>query len=138
MGFRYVPLQNAPEAFAPLIRKAIMKAMSLSARPKPAGEKRLRFLECLRGICALYVVCGHLISMVDPARLIGQVDRSPAWLCVMATALDYGHLAVAAFIVISGFSLHSLCLTTEMGPLPASNPTLFGEPNEFCLLITRA
>lgn len=69
-----------------------------------AGEK-LRYLEGLRGLTALYVVLGHLCSMADPNALSGKESDSPWWLQVLMYPLSFGHLAVAAFIVISGFCL---------------------------------
>lgn len=69
------------------------------------GTDRIPFVEGLRGFCALYVVLGHLCSMSDPSTLVGKVSTSPVWFQRLIAPFAYGHLAVAAFIVISGFCL---------------------------------
>lgn len=76
-------------------------------RPAPPipDTDRLPFLEGLRGIAALYVVLGHICSMADPSLLAGRVSRAPEWLQTVSGVFAYGHLAVAAFIVLSGFCL---------------------------------
>src|SRR5579884_3183604 len=66
---------------------------------------RLPFLEALRGLAALYVVIGHICTLADPARLLGRTDHAPEWLRSAMRPFQYGHLAVAAFIVLSGFCL---------------------------------
>jgi peptidoglycan/LPS O-acetylase OafA/YrhL len=66
---------------------------------------KLAFIEGIRGLAALYVVLGHLCSMVDPRALAGLSSDSPPWLLALMAPLWYGHLAVAAFIVLSGFCL---------------------------------
>ncbi|MDQ1726303.1 MAG: hypothetical protein QOK14_348 [Frankiaceae bacterium] len=66
-----------------------------SAVPAPP---RLRWLDGLRGVAALFVVLHHvwLSSFAGFPRNTG-----PAWLGFLL----YGHLPVAVFIVLSGFSL---------------------------------
>ncbi len=66
---------------------------------------RLAFIEGLRACAALYVVLGHVVAFVDPSQLAGIKDHSAQWLQNLAFAFGFGHLAVAAFIVISGFCL---------------------------------
>lgn len=73
--------------------------------PAAPATDRLPFLEGLRGLAALYVVLGHFWSMADPSRLAGRTSRAPEWLQSLMRPFDFGHLAVAAFIVISGFCL---------------------------------
>ncbi len=68
-------------------------------------HRRLPFLEGLRGVAALYVVLGHICSMADPSQLTGVRSHSPTWLRSVMSIFAYGHLAVAAFIVLSGFCL---------------------------------
>jgi peptidoglycan/LPS O-acetylase OafA/YrhL len=43
--------------------------------------------------------------MVDPSALAGRASTAPQWLQVAMAPFAHGNLAVAAFIVISGFSL---------------------------------
>jgi len=76
-------------------------------RPAPATlpVSRLPFLEALRGLAALYVVLGHICSLADPAKLLGHDDHAPEWLQTAMRPFQFGHLAVAAFIVLSGFCL---------------------------------
>lgn len=66
---------------------------------------RIPFVEGLRGFAALYVVLGHVCSMSDPSYLAGKASTAPIWFQRLIAPFAYGHLAVAAFIVISGFCL---------------------------------
>jgi peptidoglycan/LPS O-acetylase OafA/YrhL len=66
---------------------------------------RIPFVEGMRGLAALYVVLGHLCSMSDPSYLAGKASTAPIWFQRLASPFAFGHLAVAAFIVISGFCL---------------------------------
>lgn len=66
---------------------------------------KLPFLEGLRGVAALYVVLGHICSLTDPSALAGRISHAPLWMQSVCAFFSYGHLAVAAFIVISGFCL---------------------------------
>ena len=66
---------------------------------------RLPFLEGLRGVAALYVAIGHICSMADPSALAGRKSEAPPWLQHVSAIFGYGHLAVAAFIVLSGYCL---------------------------------
>jgi peptidoglycan/LPS O-acetylase OafA/YrhL len=74
------------------------------AAPVSPGD-RLDFIEGLRGVAALYVVLGHFCSMADPRAFLGQTSFAPLWLQRLMAPFWYGHLAVAAFIVLSGFCL---------------------------------
>ena len=62
---------------------------------------RVKFLDGMRGVAAAYVMIGHaylyIRERVDPA--VSQTFRKTLRL------LDYGHYAVAIFIVLSGFLL---------------------------------
>lgn len=71
--------------------------------PQPA--ERLAFLEGIRGVLALYVATGHVFTMVDPSAVTGRPSTAPPWLQALAAPFLYGHVAVAMFIVVSGFSL---------------------------------
>lgn len=70
-------------------------------------HERLAFIEGLRGIAALYVVLTHFGSMIDPSHLDGRPSTAPAWLQAIIHPFWYGHLAVAAFIVLSGYCLQT-------------------------------
>lgn len=59
----------------------------------------------MRGVAALYVVFGHFCSMADPRAFIHKPSFAPGWLQALMSPFWYGHLAVAAFIAISGFCL---------------------------------
>jgi peptidoglycan/LPS O-acetylase OafA/YrhL len=68
-------------------------------------KRKLAFIDGMRGIAALYVVLGHLCVMVDPNIRINKPTQTPLWIQDLMAPFWYGHLAVAAFIVISGFCL---------------------------------
>lgn len=70
-------------------------------------HERLAFIEGLRGIAALYVVLTHFGSMIDPSHLDGKPSKAPEWLQAIIHPFWYGHLAVAAFIVLSGYCLQT-------------------------------
>lgn len=70
-------------------------------------HERLAFIEGLRGIAALYVVLTHFGSMIDPSHLEGKKSLAPEWLQSIIHPFWYGHLAVAAFIVLSGYCLQT-------------------------------
>lgn len=70
-------------------------------------HERLAFIEGLRGIAALYVVFTHFGSMLDPSHLDGKKSIAPEWLQALIKPFWFGHLAVAAFIVLSGYCLQT-------------------------------
>jgi peptidoglycan/LPS O-acetylase OafA/YrhL len=76
-------------------------------RPSNVLHERLAFIEGLRGVAALYVVLTHFASMIDPSHLSGSKSSSPEWLQSLAKPFWFGHLAVAAFIVLSGYCLQT-------------------------------
>lgn len=80
-------------------------AMRRAVATTPAPAERLAFLEGMRGLCALYVVLSHVFSMVDPTSLVGGRSLAPVWIQSLEKPFSYGHVAVAMFIVISGFCL---------------------------------
>jgi len=59
----------------------------------------------MRGIAALYVVLGHFFTLIDPYAYLLREAAAPLWLSYLSRPFWYGHLAVAAFIIISGFCL---------------------------------
>ncbi|MBS1716565.1 MAG: acyltransferase [Armatimonadetes bacterium] len=69
------------------------------------GKSRLPFIEGLRGIAALYVVLEHFCSMADPRPFSGQTSHASIWVQSFTAWFMHGHLAVAVFIVISGFCM---------------------------------
>jgi peptidoglycan/LPS O-acetylase OafA/YrhL len=64
----------------------------------PPAVRRVEWLDAVRGLAALFVVLHHTWLSVWPAY---PRTTGPWWL----GWLLYGHLAVAVFIVVSGFSL---------------------------------
>lgn len=65
----------------------------------------LPYIEGVRGAAALYVVLGHLCTLVDPRIAQNQRTDTPQWIQTVMVPFGYGHLAVASFIVVSGFCL---------------------------------
>jgi peptidoglycan/LPS O-acetylase OafA/YrhL len=82
---------------------------------KPVNPtERLELVEGMRGVAALYVVLSHFVNIVDP-RLVEGRSISPIWLQRLMTPFTFGHLAVAAFIVLSGFCLQLSLLNGKDG-----------------------
>lgn len=81
------------------------------------ARHRLDFLEGMRGLAALYVVIGHFCSMADPRAFQRSPSFAPLWTQRLMAPFWHGHLAVAAFIVISGFSLQMSLLDGGDGGL---------------------
>jgi peptidoglycan/LPS O-acetylase OafA/YrhL len=79
--------------------------MRRSPRQEGHAVEKLPFVEGLRGLAALYVVLGHFCSMADGSALAGKASQAPDWVQRLMAPFAYGHLAVAAFIVLSGFCL---------------------------------
>jgi peptidoglycan/LPS O-acetylase OafA/YrhL len=67
----------------------------------------------MRALCALYVVLGHIANIVDPARALLKPSKAPVWMQTLFRPFQEGHLAVAAFIVISGFCLAHAALERD-------------------------
>jgi peptidoglycan/LPS O-acetylase OafA/YrhL/O-antigen/teichoic acid export membrane protein len=65
-----------------------------------AGIHRLRFLDGIRGLAAVYVVISHIWDTAFATR-----PPSQAHLRELTAFLGFGRYAVAVFIVVSGFSL---------------------------------
>jgi peptidoglycan/LPS O-acetylase OafA/YrhL len=68
---------------------------------KPADHKpspHLGHLDGIRGLAALYVVLHHVYLQAVPGTFRPQLQVVTRW-------LEYGHLAVAVFIVLSGYCL---------------------------------
>jgi peptidoglycan/LPS O-acetylase OafA/YrhL len=89
----------------PVLRGLSLHQMRRRAAPENPTLVRLPFLEGLRGLAALYVVLSHICSMADPSRLASKPSQAPEWLQALMAPFQFGHLAVAAFIVLSGFCL---------------------------------
>jgi len=71
---------------------------------KVASELHLAFLDGIRGLASLYVVFHHVWLASYPrssGTVCGICLDAPSW----SHWLRFGHLAVAIFIVVSGFSL---------------------------------
>jgi peptidoglycan/LPS O-acetylase OafA/YrhL len=66
---------------------------------QPRGGDRVHWLDGIRGVAALFVVLHHIWLTAWPSDI--PTNPGPWWL----GWLLYGHMAVAIFIVVSGFSL---------------------------------
>jgi peptidoglycan/LPS O-acetylase OafA/YrhL len=89
-----------------------------SRGPVPDASRRLYFIEGLRGLAALYVVLDHFCTMSDPRAFQKLPSYAPTWLQWLMAPLWHGHLAVASFIVMSGFCLQ-MSLLSGKGALPS-------------------
>src|SRR5262249_58554487 len=74
------------------------RAQARAGRGAGMKASRLRGLDGVRGLAALFVVVNHVFLRAFPGY---PVDRAPFW----AAPFIYGRFAVVVFIVLSGFSL---------------------------------
>jgi peptidoglycan/LPS O-acetylase OafA/YrhL len=87
------------------LRKGLPVGSGKRKRKYSEVSTKLEFIEGMRALAALYVVIGHFCSMVDAKFLdTGKSIATPLLQSLMAP-FWHGHLAVAAFIVLSGYSL---------------------------------
>ena len=98
--------------------------MRRASPPAPPPAERFAFLEGMRGTLALYVAVSHIGSMVDPSILTGAPSVAPEWIQTASAPFVHSHLAVAMFIVISGFSL-------QLGLLQRGGSGEVGSKREF-------
>ena len=92
-----------------ILKRAFSKARASTPETTPLSSSHLKghldFLDGVRGMASLYVVLHHIWLTAYPLYPYDascQICRlSPAW----TNWLSWGHLAVAVFIVVSGFSL---------------------------------
>lgn len=59
----------------------------------------------MRGVAALYVMFGHIFTFADPLMKSRRPNSGMGIFSLLAAPFWYGHLAVAAFITISGYCL---------------------------------
>ena len=93
-----------------------MKSVKAPTYRAESSTGRLDFIEGMRALAALYVVLGHFCSMSDPGALVGK-SALPTWLRPITALFSHGHLAVAAFIVISGYCLQLALFRSNQGRL---------------------
>jgi peptidoglycan/LPS O-acetylase OafA/YrhL len=115
IGGRYRQRVGNPSRVRRRSRECHHGRMRLSGR-RPALHltERLELVEGMRGVAALYVVLSHFVNIVDPKLFDGK-STAPAWLQSVMQPFTYGHLAVAAFIVLSGFCLQLSLLNGRDG-----------------------
>lgn len=77
---------------------------------KNAEPRRLLFLDGMRGVAAIYVVCSHLIPAAG-ARLPDDLRFLTNW-------ANFGHYGVGVFIVLSGFVLMMPVAATTSVTMP--------------------
>jgi peptidoglycan/LPS O-acetylase OafA/YrhL len=76
-----------------------MAAPYTAVATPPQGDARVQWLDGIRGAAATFVVVHHIWLTAWPSE--APINPGPWWL----GWLLYGHMAVATFIVVSGFSL---------------------------------
>jgi peptidoglycan/LPS O-acetylase OafA/YrhL len=86
-------------------RKGLPTTHAKRKRKFSEVSTKLEFIEGMRALAALYVVIGHFCSMVDAKFLDSGKSIATPLLHNLMAPFWHGHLAVAAFIVLSGYSL---------------------------------
>lgn len=89
-------------------QKAGIAPEHLSGVPEKAPRIHIGFIDALRALAALYVMFGHAFAQLVPYKeaMAGINPRYEKILTFIDVALfRHGHLAVAVFIVISGYCL---------------------------------
>jgi len=69
------------------------------------ARSKVTAIEGMRGLAALYVMLGHIFTLADPLMKSRRPNSGMGIFPVLAAPFWYGHLAVAAFITISGYCL---------------------------------
>lgn len=107
MSAREKTISSVSDVSAPTtLPKATSPSKAVRRKRKyPEVSTKLEFIEGMRAIAALYVVLGHFCGMVDAKFLDTGKSIATPLLQTLMKPFWYGHLAVAAFIVLSGFSL---------------------------------
>lgn len=87
----------------------------MTALPAPPSSERLRYIDALRGIAALFVVWLHAAAtfpMTSPetAATGGAFTRIPGF-------IDVGHIGVVVFFLISGFVIPFSILPDRAAPV---------------------
>lgn len=90
--------------------------LPVSETVQQSKRMRLDYVDGLRALTALYVVMHHEVREIWPF----EFNRHPPGIFLYLTGwLDFGHLGVSAFIVISGFCL-MLPVLRNRGALPGT------------------
>src|ERR1700678_2203642 len=92
-----------------LSQELMVRKQSLgSARSSGPSRIHLGFIDALRALASLYVVIYHALGELEPYKA-GLVAAHPrgyfVFSIIVVSFWRYGHIAVAIFIVISGFCL---------------------------------
>jgi peptidoglycan/LPS O-acetylase OafA/YrhL len=90
--------ERAGQAIALATARPLDTSLDTSLEPR-APSRRLGYVDGVRALAALYVVCGHVALEVWPGAPPSGVGGA------LLGSLEYGHLGVSVFIVLSGFSL---------------------------------
>jgi len=80
--------------------------MTINSDASSSGRPRIEFVDAMRALAALFVICDHGMRIVWP-RLPGDPlgATRAGWIGFATEWMQYGHFAVSLFIVLSGFCL---------------------------------
>jgi peptidoglycan/LPS O-acetylase OafA/YrhL len=87
----------------------------MTVLPAPSAAERLRYIDALRGIAALFVVWLHAASTFSMTS--AETAASGGWFTAIPGYIDVGHIGVVVFFLISGFVIPFSILPDRAAPV---------------------